>query len=62
MVDFFSQETRAWSAVFGDFRGKKRAKGREVQAPFSAKAPLKKSLSLAYRAVRRQLKYWQPYQ
>jgi hypothetical protein len=43
MVNFFSQGDRARSAVVRNFQSKKRAKGHEVQAPFSAKFGHKKS-------------------
>jgi hypothetical protein len=57
---FFSQETAPIDAILGNFRSKKRAKGRELQTSFNAKAGRKKSLSMAYLMVRRPLKYWQP--
>jgi hypothetical protein len=44
---FFSRE-KALKARFSGAKGKKRAIRRDVQAPFSAKASLKKSPSIAY--------------
>jgi hypothetical protein len=44
---FFSRE-KALKARFSGAKGKKRAVRRDVQAPFSAKACLKKSPSIAY--------------
>jgi hypothetical protein len=46
MTGFFSGET-AFKHGFQGQKGKKRAMGRDVQAPFSAKAGLKKSPSIA---------------
>jgi hypothetical protein len=60
MMDFSRKRPRRKSAVFGNFRSKKRAKRREVQALFSAKTRFKKSLSSAYRAASQRPKYWQP--
>jgi len=54
---FFSQETAPTDAILGNFRSKKRAKGRELPASFNAKAGRKKSLSMASHAVRPPLKY-----
>jgi hypothetical protein len=51
MMDFFLVRDSAKKRNLRDIRGKKRAKGREVRRPFSAKARLKKSPSVAYSAV-----------
>jgi hypothetical protein len=57
---FFSRKRQRQGRDLRNIRGKKRAKGREVRRPFSAKARLKKSPSVAYSAAWQAFKYWQP--
>jgi hypothetical protein len=59
MMDFFLARDYAKTRDLQEFLGKKRASGREVRRPFSAKARLKKSPSAAYSAVWQRFKYWQ---
>jgi hypothetical protein len=59
MMDFFLARDSARTRDLQDFQGKKRASGRGVRRPFSAKARLKKSPSMAYSAVWQRFKYWQ---